>query len=422
LRLVDNHALFQALQSGAQVQIVFIFDADILGRLADKQDKRIAFIWDQLARLQEEISPYQASIKTYFDTPLAAWQQIVKDFQPQQVFWNEDYEPAAIKRDQQISAFLEQQGIQAYSFKDQVIYNPQDILKADGSPYHVYTAYKNKWIAAYNESAAKTYPSEQYLDQLARGHYAIFSLEDIGFKKTHYWTAASDTFESVMEQYVQTRDYPAVQQGTSRIGVHLRFGTISIREVVHKASQVVENTFLKELIWREFFMMILFHYPATVNRSFYAKYDRINWLNREADFDKWCQGKTGYPLVDAGMRELNHTGFMHNRVRMLVASFLCKHLLIDWRWGEAYFAEKLLDYDQSANIGNWQWAAGCGTDAAPYFRVFSPSLQQKKFDPMGIYIRKWVEDFDELTYPSPLVAHDFARKRALETYNRALKT
>lgn len=419
LRLADNHALFQALQTGHLVQPVFIFDRSILGRLSDSKDARVTFIWQQLQALNTALAPYGTSIKIYHDHCLEAWQQIVAEFRPQQVFCNRDYEPAAGLRDLEIQAFLGEQHISFQSFKDQVIFHEKDVVKADGNPYTVYTAYKNKWLAQYEIAGSDSYASEDLLQQLQPGIHPLPRLAELGFQASEIHFPENEAYD-VMADYLSTRDIPSLENGTSRLGVHLRFGTISIRKLVAEAYSMVEKTFLKELIWREFFMMILYHFPHTVTKAFMPKYDLIVWRNQQAEFQAWCEGRTGYPLVDAGMRELNQSGFMHNRVRMLCASFLCKHLLIDWRWGEAYFAEKLLDYDQSANIGNWQWAAGCGTDAAPYFRIFSPMLQQKKFDPNLTYIKKWIPELGEFSYPQPIVDHTLARERCLKTYKSAL--
>ncbi|MGJ1387876.1 cryptochrome/photolyase family protein [Sphingobacterium spiritivorum] len=416
LRLQDNHALFRALSSEAAVQPVFIFDSTILTRLDDPADARVTFIYQQLQLLQEQLKPYGSSIRTYYGEPATVWEEIYEEYTPTAVCVNSDYEPAAITRDLLVRGILQQYKVDFNTFKDQVIFEKAEIVKNDGLPYTVYTPYKNKWLTTLEEQLPlPSYTSENLLKNLRQASYALPSLQDLGFSLSTI-PFPEKTFFTGIADYADTRDIPGLENGTSHLGIHLRFGTISIRKLVTHAYSSPEKTYLHELIWREFFMMCLWHFPHTVNHAYYSKYDHIRWENNVAHFEAWCNGQTGYPLVDAGMRELNTTGFMHNRVRMLTASFLCKHLLIDWRWGEAYFAQKLLDYDQSANIGNWQWAAGCGMDAAPYFRIFNPTLQTKKFDPQFVYIKKWVPEFQDFSYPPPIVEHAWARDRALARY------
>ncbi|QQT24344.1 cryptochrome/photolyase family protein [Sphingobacterium spiritivorum] len=416
LRLEDNHALFRALSSESTVQPVFIFDSTILTRLDDPADARVTFIYEQLQLLQKQLKPYGSSIRIYYGDPATVWKEIYEEYKPSSVYVNSDYEPAAITRDLLIRGILQQYEVDFNTFKDQVIFEKAEIVKNDGLPYTVYTPYKNKWLTTLEEQLPlPSYSSEQLLNNLRQADYTLPSLADFGFSLSTI-PFPEKTFFTGIADYADTRDIPGLENGTSHLGVHLRFGTISIRKLVSRAYSSPEKTYLYELIWREFFMMCLWHFPHTVNQAYYSKYDHIRWENNTDHFEAWCKGQTGYPLVDAGMRELNTTGFMHNRVRMLTASFLCKHLLIDWRWGEAYFAQKLLDYDQSANIGNWQWAAGCGMDAAPYFRIFNPTLQTKKFDPQFIYIKKWVPEFQDFNYPSPIVEHTWARDRALTRY------
>jgi deoxyribodipyrimidine photo-lyase len=298
-----------------------------------------------------------------------------------------------------------------------VIFEEGEILKSDGTPYTVFTPYKKKWLQKLNSDIPEASNTWSYNEMnFLKCDYILPSLQDLGFIESNIKVRSYDL--SVINNYHKDRDFPA-RDKTSYLSPHLRFGTVSIRKIVIEA---MENpVFLSELIWREFFMQILFHFPRTVTENFRTKYDDIQWVNNPDDFQKWTNGETGYPIVDAGMRQLNKTGFMHNRVRMITAGFLCKHLLIDWRWGEAYFAQKLLDYELSSNVGNWQWAAGTGCDAAPYFRVFNPESQQKKFDPEKEYIRKWIDDFNTKTYPEKIVEHDFARQRAIFTYKSGLK-
>jgi deoxyribodipyrimidine photo-lyase len=410
--------LYKALKQNEKVLPVFIFDTHILNALSNRRDKRVSFIYDTLKAIQAELKSQGSSIYILHGEPADAFNKLIVEFNVISVFTNHDYEPYAISRDQQIHALLAKHSIPLYSFKDQVIFEKDEVVKSDGKPYTIYTPYSKVWKAKYLQEKKSRFPSENHLDNLLQKKPITFpSIEDIGFEKTHYDVSLPKPDKNIITHYAETRNLPAVD-GTSRMSVHLRFGTVSVRELAATASKWNE-TYLNELIWREFFMMILYHFPEVVTRSFKEKYDRIQWRNNEHEFKLWCEGKTGYPLVDAGMRELNETGFMHNRVRMVVASFLTKHLLIDWRWGEAYFAEKLLDYELSSNNGNWQWCAGCGCDAAPYFRIFNPTEQQKKFDPDFTYIKKWINDFQP-GYPEPIVEHDFARKRCLEEFKRAL--
>jgi len=418
LRLDDNHGLFQALKSENKVLPVFIFDTEILSKLDDKKDKRVDFIFQALQNINRVLEKTGKSIKVFHGKPLEIFNDLTKNYCVEKVFCNEDYEPSAIKRDLEIRAFLNQKNIEFKSFKDQVHFHKDEILKADQSPYTVYTPYSRQWLLKYNAEEIKNYPSEKFLYNLEDVEKQDFSLEKIGFQRTGLQFQSPVVNVEILKHYHETRNFPATK--TSEMSVHLHFGTISVR-VLGKVASSLNETYLKELIWREFFMQILYHFPQVVNHAFKPKYEGISWLYDEENLKKWQQGKTGFPLVDAGMRELNETGLMHNRVRMLCASFLIKHLLIDWRIGEAYFAEKLLDYDLSANNGNWQWSAGSGCDAAPYFRIFNPEEQQKKFDPDFVYIKKWVKEFGTSAYPKPMVDHKFARERALETYKKGLQ-
>ncbi|WP_423737436.1 cryptochrome/photolyase family protein [Chitinophaga caseinilytica] len=420
LRLHDQAALYHALRSGCPVVPVFVFDTDILDDLEDRADRRLQFIHDALAGLQQQLLKMGSTLHVYHGTPAAAFRHFTEVYDVAGVVANHDYEPYARGRDEAIGAFLRERNIPFKTFKDQVIFEKGEVLKDNGEPYTVFTPYSRKWLAAMEPFFVKSYPTEKYFGNFhLQDERPIPSLGDIGFVPTRRDFPAPDPEDAIIKHYDQTRDYPAVA-GTSRLSVHLRFGTVSIRELVRRATKL-NDTFLKELIWREFYQMILWHFPDVVHASFKKEYDNIAWRNNEREFRAWCEGQTGYPIVDAGMRELNETGYMHNRVRMVTASFLTKHLLIDWRWGEAYFAKKLLDYDLAANNGGWQWAAGSGCDAAPYFRVFNPTLQAQKFDKEGKYIRKWVPEIDGLTYVQPVVNHEMARKRALEVYGKVLK-
>lgn len=419
LRLEDNVGLFHALNSDYPVLPIFVFDTDILDRLP-KEDSRVTFIHEQLSQIQNQLIKIDRRLAVYHGRPIDVFKKLLINFDIKEVYTNHDYEPYAISRDKEIELLLAEKYISFNTYKDHVIYERNEIVKKDGSPYKVYTPYSKKWLEQFKTDGLTFYPSEDILNNTIKSQDLPFlSLNDIGFRTSSIKIKNYSITDSIIDDYEATRNFPA-KESTSRIGPHLRFGTMSIRKVVRKASEHKNITFLKELIWREFFMQILWHFPQTVNNSFKPQYDRIVWRNNESEFKKWCDGKTGYPLVDAGIRQLNDTGFMHNRVRMLVGSFLCKHLLIDWRWGESYFAEKLHDYEMASNIGNWQWVAGCGVDAAPYFRIFNPTTQIQKFDKDHEYIKKWVPDYQELTYPTPIVDHKTARERCLATYKSAL--
>lgn len=419
LRLDDNRALFEALQSGFKVLPVFIFDTLILEKLQNKEDARVQFIHDQISQLNERLKAFQSGIRVFHSSPETALQQLIEEYDVKGVYLNKDYEPYAIKRDTQIEALCAKNRIEFNAFKDQVIFEENEIVKDDGLPYTVFTPYSKKWKNALQDKHLAYYSTEKLVSNFFKIQTKIPDLNAIGFKPSPIEIPEPQIENDVLQSYADNRNLPA-KDTTTKLGVHLRFGTVSTRQLVKKAL-ITSEVFLNELIWREFFMQILFHFPHVENRNFRSQYDHIDWRNQEEEFEKWCQGKTGYPLVDAGMRELNATGFMHNRVRMLTASFLTKHLLIDWCWGEAYFAEKLLDYELASNNGNWQWAAGTGCDAAPYFRIFNPTEQQKKFDPRANYIKKWVKDLNGLSYPQPMVDHKLARERALAAYKKALE-
>lgn len=413
LRLQDNAGLHHALNTGVKVIPVFIFDTDILNRLQNKRDRRVDYIHQALQHIHKELKKHNSGLYVYYGTPTEAFKKIIKDFNVDSVFCNRDYEPQAIQRDRQVADLLLNHDIQLKDYKDQVIFEKNDILKNDLSPYTVFTPYSKKWKE--NLKHIETFPTNWDQFEHYKGASEIVSLKEIGFEKTDLEYAEPELNKKIIDSYGSYRDFPSMDR-TTHLGIALRFGTISIRKCVQYAVKHNE-TWLNELIWREFFMQILYHFPDVVHHCFKKKYENIAWRNNEKEFKAWCEGKTGYPIVDAGMRQLNETGFMHNRVRMITASFLTKHMLIDWRWGEAYFAEKLLDYDLAANNGNWQWAAGCGCDAAPYFRIFNPYEQTKKFDKDHQYVRKWLpEDYLE----EPIVEHTKARERALKVYKEAL--
>lgn len=422
LRLTDNAALYHALKSGLPVLPLFIFDTSILNQLEDKTDRRVAFIHAALQEMQEQLLSWGSSLEVYHGRPLDIFNMLSGKYRLQTVFTNHDYEPYALERDAAIQELLQAKGIGFKTYKDQVIFEKNEVVKDDGKPYTVFTPYSKKWKAALDAFYLKAYPVENYSgNYFKQSPFAIPSLAVMGFKATGNLFPSRELADETVKKYTERRDHPAIENGTSRLGVHLRFGTISIRALA-KEALALNETFLNELIWRDFYQMILWHFPQVARgKAFKPAYEMIEWRNDEAEFKRWCEGTTGYPIVDAGMRELNATGFMHNRVRMITASFLTKHLLIDWRWGEAYFAQKLLDFDLAANNGGWQWASGSGCDAAPYFRVFNPALQTEKFDKDLEYIRKWVPGFQESGYPKPIVAHDLARKRVMEVYAKALK-
>jgi len=418
LRLDDNAGLFHALNNGAEVLPIFIFDDNILSQLP-RDDARITFIHQQLTKMEHRLKAKGKSLAVFHGNPSAIFAKLIAENDIKTVFTNHDYEPYARKRDLEISRLLKEKGIEFKTSKDQVIFEKNEVIKDDGTPYVVFTPYSNKWKENFSKQGLKKYNSEDYISQIKKHTYTFLSLNDIGFEASAIKVPEYDLSGLLIDNYEKTRNFPALNK-TSHLGIYLRFGAVSIRDVVAKADQSKNDTFLKELIWREFFMQILWHFPQTVTKSFRPKYDGILWGNNESWFEKWCTGKTGYPFVDAGMRELNATGHMYNRVRMIVASFLCKHLLIDWRWGEAYFAAKLLDYEQSSNVGNWQWAAGSGVDAAPYFRIFNPTEQIKKFDKDLSYIRMWVPELGTNGYPEPIVNHKEAREKCLVTYKKAV--
>lgn len=425
LRFEDNvglyHALYQAKLQGLNVIPVFIFDKNILDKLEDKKDRRVDFIHRTILSMQEQLVANGKSMLVEYGKPLDVIANLTKQYNIASVYTNHDYEPLAMERDAQIKTLLDEKGISFQTYKDQVIFEKEEVLKDDGKPYTIYTPYANKWRAYWLIHVPKLHPSIKLMDYfMDTKPFRIPSLKDIGFEATDLVIPAIKWDASLVKKYTDQRNFPAIK-GTTQLSVHLRFGTVSVRKLALE-TQALNSTFFNELIWRDFYHMILWHFPQVgKGKSFKAQYDFIEWRNNEKEFKAWCEGKTGYPIVDAGMRELNTTGFMHNRVRMIVASFLTKHLLIDWRWGEAYFAEKLLDFDLAANNGGWQWASGSGCDAAPYFRVFNPRLQTEKFDKELKYIRKWIPELDSLEYPKPIVVHEDARVRVLAAYAKALK-
>lgn len=427
MRLDDNKGFYKALNGDLPVLPLFIFDKEILDKLPE-DDHRVTFIFDQLQSmrdaLQEQVG---SSIEMRYGKPIDIWRELLEDFDINTVYTNRDYEPYAKERDEKIKKLLEENKVEFCTYKDQVIYEMDEVMKNDGDPYVVYTPYKNKWIERFREEVGegadlKFYYTSSILENCYKNsRLANLSLSDMGFSRSSIEAPEYKVTSSIIDRYEETRNIPSTEWGTTRLGVFLRFGVVSVRKMVRKADHAANKTFLSELIWREFFMQILYHFPRTVDEAYKKKYNRIEWRNNEEEFEKWKTGQTGYKLVDAGMRELNQTGFMHNRVRMLCGSFLCKHLLIDWRWGENYFATKLYDYEMSSNVGNWQWIAGTGVDAAPYFRIFNPITQKDKFDKHREYINKFVPEHDSDSYPDKMVDHKEARERALLTYKEAVQ-
>ncbi|MES2797721.1 MAG: deoxyribodipyrimidine photo-lyase [Bacteroidota bacterium] len=420
LRLTDNAGLYYALKSGYKVLPIFIFDTNILDKLEDKDDARVTFIYAQIAKLKATLEQMGSSLKVFNTNPLEAFKTLSTTYSIAEIYTNHDYERYAIERDLEVKKWLNSNGIAFYSYKDQCIFEKEEILSNTQTPYTIFTPYSRKWKEKLNDFYLKAYPVEKYTNAFLKiDKLPLFDFESLGFIKSEVKIPKEQVDLEIVKKYTENRNFPSII-GTSRLSIHLRFGTLSIRYLA-KIALKNNETWLNELIWRDFYMNIIFHFPHVCEgKSFRKEYDRIEWRNNPEEFEKWCSGKTGYPIVDAGMRELKETGFMHNRVRMIVASFLTKHLLIDWRWGEAYFAKKLLDFDFAANNGGWQWASGSGCDAAPYFRVFNPRLQTEKFDKNLIYIKKWVPEINSFEYPNPIVDHDFARKRVLEVYKKAL--
>ena len=418
LRLTDNTALHHAVESGLPVLPIFIFDKNILDALENRKDARVGFIHQTLKKMHTALQEQGSGIQFFYSTPKQVWETLIETYDIQGVFFNRDYEPYARERDGEIFEMFQRNNIPLHSFKDHVIFEKKEVCKDDGKPYTVFTPYSRKWKSLLKPEMLNPLNELKFNAFYKMESSAIIPLEEMNFAKSDQEIPSSDISLSVVTNYHETRDIPSIR-GTSRISLHLRFGTIGIRQCV-KIGLETNEKWLNELIWRDFYQMIIYCFPHSAQSSFKPQYDRISWRHDEEDFKKWCEGKTGYPIVDAGMRELNETGFMHNRVRMVVASFLTKHLLIDWRWGERYFADKLQDYELASNVGGWQWAAGSGCDAAPYFRIFNPYSQTEKFDKENKYIQKWVPEWKSADYPKPIVDHAKARERCLQVYKEAL--
>lgn len=419
LRLDDNVGLLESLKGDLRVLPIFIFDSEILEKLPE-DDARVTFIFNTLQDMRKELQEVDSSLAMYHGKPIDIFEDLLEKYDVAKVVTNRDYEPYAKERDKEIQDLLKEHEVDFETYKDQVFFEKDEVVKSDGDPYVVYTPYMKLWKETFKKTDLTIHYTSQYLDNFIKNsRLPNLSLKDIGFKKSNIEVPEYDVTPTLIQNYEATRNYPA-KDATSRLGPHLRFGTVSVRKMLKKAIAEKNEVYWQELIWREFFMQILWHFPNTVTDAFKAKYDRIEWRNNEDEFELWKQGKTGYPMVDAGMRQLNESGFMHNRVRMLVGSFLCKHLLVDWRWGEAYFAEKLLDYEMSSNVGNWQWVAGSGVDAAPYFRIFNPTTQIDDYDKDHKYLKQWIPEYGTDEYPEKMVDHKEARERALSTYKAAV--
>jgi deoxyribodipyrimidine photo-lyase len=420
LRLEDNAGLWKALKSGHPVVPIFIFDTNILNQLEDKRDPRVSFLHQRLHTLNEQLKTYNACLKVFYGAPLEVFSHLTSEYSIQALFYNRDYEPYAFTRDKVIFELLKAKDINVVGAKDHVIFEKDEIVKADGTPYLVFSPYGRAWRKKLSTYHYESYASEKYCIHFSNEQGShIPSLSEMGFKSTTIDLPSAEIKLETISTYDKTRNFPGIEDGTTRLGMHLRFGSVSVRHLLQKAISV-NDTFINELIWRDFFQMALHYFPESREKAIKPKYDRIPWETNMNHFEAWCLGQTGYPMVDAGMRELNVTGYMHNRVRMIVASFLTKHLLIDWRLGERYFAAKLLDFDLASNIGGWQWASGSGLDAAPYFRIFNPSSQLEKFDKDLNYVKKWIPEYGTEKYPNPIVDHKWARERCLERFKTAL--
>lgn len=419
LRIEDNHGLYLALRADEPTIPVFIFDRSILDKLEDRDDARVTFIHNEVLRVKAQYEEAGGTMLIGYGTPHEVWSKWLEEYPIKKVFTNADYEPYALERDGRIAELCSEHEVSFEAVKDHVIFEKDEVVKGDGTPYVVYSPYSRLWKKQLQDEHLNPFSSEEFLSGLLQtAPSEAVLLADMGFTPSALEIPSRRLDEDIVAQYHQTRDLPAVR-GTTRMSIHLRFGTVSIRALTRSAMALNEK-YLNELIWRDFYQAIIYHFPQVAGQAFRPEYDFIEWENNEEQFDRWCRGRTGYPIVDAGMRELNATGFMHNRVRMIVASFLTKHLLIDWRWGEAYFARKLMDFELASNNGGWQWAAGSGVDAAPYFRVFNPELQMKKFDPKMAYVQKWVPEYQELTY-TPIVDHKMARERAISRYKEGIE-
>jgi deoxyribodipyrimidine photo-lyase len=433
LRLDDNTALNELLENikfdpknSPQVVLpIFIFDTQILNQLKNPLDRRVQFILKTIQELKVQLQAQGTDLRVYHGNPVELIPQITQEFKIQSIYCNEDYDPYSRQRDSVVSDYCKKNGIQFLCFKDHVIFAKSEILNLKGLPYSIYTPYKKAWLEKFKTHFLTLKKSKLSEVQIASAFIKTAPIPLPPSLPKEYFEIGDFKFPEInvpkktIENYHLTRDIPSLLDGTSHLGIHLRFGTISVRKLIEK-SGFLNEVFLSELIWREFFMQILWHYPQVVKKSFRPEYENIKWRQSKEDFERWSQGQTGFPMIDAGIRELLATGHMHNRVRMLVASFFSKNLLHHWYQGERFFAEHLLDYELAANNGNWQWAAGCGCDAAPYFRIFNPETQRTKFDPQDLYISKWVPEWKTLRYPNPMIDLKQSHHRALEVYKAGL--
>ena len=462
LRDFDHAALYHALKAHTHVYCAFVFDTDILDALPDRADRRVEFIWESVRELQQALRSQGGDLIVLHACAKEAIPALAVKLKASAVYSNRDYEPAAVARDAEVAAKLANHDIAFHQYKDQVIFEQDEVLTQAGKPYGVFTPYKNAHLKKLNDFYLQAYPVDRYRQHLAAADKTDMpTLESMGFARTNLAEMKLPTgmsggqqlfaeFQERMARYKDARDFPAVK-GPSYLSVHLRFGTVSIRHLARTAWQqhnAGAETWLNELIWRDFYFQVLHHHPqVAAGRAFKLEFDAIAFPNQQALFDAWCEGRTGYPLVDAAMRQLNQTGYMHNRLRMVTASFLVKDLLIDWRWGERYFAERLIDFDLAANNGGWQWAASTGCDAQPWFRIFNPVTQSEKFDAQGKFIRKYVPELAAChekeihapwlmpplrqqslglvigkDYPAPVVEHSVQREKALALYKNASST
>ena len=460
LRSEDNAALYAALKDSRRVYCVFVYDTEILDALPTRADRRVEFICQSVAELGSALDAAGGQLITLRGPAPTEISRLAAELGVQAVYANHDYEPQAVARDRAVAHALQATGVAFLTRKDQVIFEKDEVLTLSGTPFSVFTPYKNAWLKKLEPFFVQAYPVGLYTKHFAKApdHKRLLTLADIGFKPTNLQALGISggsvaaqkllaDFQPRMSRYRDNRDFPA-KKGPSYLSVHLRFGTVSIRELARLAWPGVGGqngegpaTWLSELVWRDFYFMILHHHPHVVSRAFKPVYDAIRWPNDETLFAAWCEGRTGFPIVDAAMRQLNQTGYMHNRLRMIAASFLVKDLHIDWRWGEKYFADRLNDFDLAANNGGWQWAASTGCDAQPYFRIFNPVSQSEKFDVDGTFIRRYVPELagcDKRTihapwnmtpmeqqgagvmigkdYPAPVVDHAAARLKALEMF------
>ncbi len=457
LRLSDHRALYEACRASQRVSVVFVFDETILKKLRDRDDRRVSFIHQCLEEIDKKLRDKGSALIQVKGDPCVEIPELVGKLGVDAVFCNRDYEPTAKERDELVGDRLKGMGVSFQSFKDQVVFERLEITTQAGHPFRVFTPYKNAWLKKVTDEDYREYrPNLKKLSPLKniKNFIKRFDLQSIGFEEASLWVEPGEQeggkrfrrFLKCMERYDDSRDFPAME-GTSGLSVHLRFGTVSIRKLVRVAMEQDSKgakVWLSELIWREFYQMILDRYPRVVDQTFIPKFNQIKWPGGDRYFKAWCMGETGYPLVDAAMRQFNTTGWMHNRLRMVVASFLVKDLLVDWRKGEAYFARHLLDFDLAANNGGWQWCASTGCDAQPWFRIFNPVTQSQRFDPEGKFIRANVPELASYSnkdihfpskasketqlragcligkdYPEPLVDHSTQRLKALELYKNS---